>query len=133
MSSIVPSDVTATKNEILNDFINELYEIDPENNQSVGEDDIVAAFGVICAYEDREPLDVNVLEYWHNKRFSNPILHKLAMVVHAVPATQVSVERCFSILKFILNDYRASMRPDTLENLMLLRLNSRVIKKLLSK
>lgn len=108
----------------LKDFINDLFEDDSEPNRIVDDDDIVAAFGVICSYQDRQPLDTNVLEYWHAKRYSNPILYKLAVVVHAVPATQVSVERCFSVLKFILNDYRSCMRPDTLENLMLLKLNA---------
>lgn len=117
----------------MKDFIDDLFEDNPEENQQIREDDVVAAFGVICGFEDRKPLDINVLEYWHNKRYSNPILHKLAIVVHGVPATQVSVERCFSILRFILSDYRASMNADTLENLMLLRLNSMVIKKLLLK
>lgn len=108
----------------LDAFINGLHEDNSEECPVLGEDDVVAAFGIICSYQDRKPLDTNVLEYWHAKRFSNPVLCKLATVVHAVPATQVSVERCFSVLKFILNDYRTSIRSDTLENLMLLRLNA---------
>lgn len=115
---------TLTGDNSLNDFINELFEDTSESNRQIGDDDIVAAFGVICGFQDRKPLDTNVLEYWHAKRYSNPILYKLAVVVHAVPATQVSVERCFSVLKFILNDYRSCMRSDTLENLMLLKLNA---------
>lgn len=127
-SQAIPTNSTHTSSTTdgnsLKDFINDLFEDDSEPNRPVGDDDIVAAFGVICGYQDRQPLDTNVLEYWHAKRYSNPVLYKLAVVVHAVPATQVSVERCFSVLKFILNDYRSCMRSDTLENLMLLKLNA---------
>lgn len=105
--------------------MNDLFgEEDIDNaTQADKDEDIAAAFAIICSYDDKQPLETNLLEYWHKKRFSHPILYELACVVHAVPATQVTVERCFSVLRYILSDYRTCLRSDNLENLMILRLN----------
>lgn len=54
------------------------------------DEDIVSAFATICSYNDKQPLNTNVLEYWYEKRYSSPTLYKLALVVHGVPATQVT-------------------------------------------
>jgi hypothetical protein len=105
--------------------LNNLFEDntnDDDENKNL-EDDIFAAIHAIRAYDDKKPLDTDVIQYWYNKRFTDPTLSKLALILHGVPATQVSVERCFSILKFILSDYRTNIRSDTLSDLMLLKLN----------
>lgn len=81
------------------------------------------AYEIISAYNDRKPLNTNVLEYWYERRFSCPLLFQLASIVLGAPASQVSVERCFSVLKFILGDYRSRINKDTLENIMLIHLN----------
>lgn len=86
----------------------------------------------------------NIVEYWRNCINSKPELHKLAMVLLAVPATQVcfislkkfkiiffktilfmqvSVKRAFSGLKFILSDLRSSLKTDMLENILMIRNN----------
>lgn len=64
-------------------------------------------------------LNVNILEYSIDRRFKKPLLSQLALTVHDVPATQVSVERTFSALKFILNDLRTSVNENTLEKILL--------------
>ena len=46
-----------------------------------------------------------------------------ALAVTALPVTQVSVERLFSALKFIVSDARSSMKPDLVEAVLLLRTN----------
>lgn len=67
-----------------------------------------------------------ILGYWASSavRFEYDKLYELARVLMSVPATQVSVERAFSTLRFILNDYRTSLGDDSLENILLLKLNS---------
>lgn len=102
-------------------------ESNEERQDACDDDDIIAAEAVIRNYDDKQSLDTNLLNYWYSKRFSNPILYRLAMVVHGVPATQVSVERCFSILRFILSDYRTRLYPDMLADVMLIRLNAEFI------
>jgi len=54
---------------------------------------------------------------------SNPELSQLAKVVFSAPATQVSVERLFSGLKFILSPYRSNIFSKNLENQLLVRTN----------
>ena len=47
-----------------------------------------------------------------------------AKILSAMPVTQVSVERLFSSMKFILSDYyRASMKQDVLDAILFLRAN----------
>ena len=63
----------------------------------------------------------NILEYWDKHECRE--LKDLANIVHAVPSTQVSVERLFSGLKFILNDYRSRLNHDILDDIMIVRTN----------
>lgn len=46
-----------------------------------------------------------------------------AKILSAMPVTQVSVERLFSSMKFILSDHRASMKQDLLDAILFLRAN----------
>ena len=46
-----------------------------------------------------------------------------AKILSAMPVTQVSVERLFSSVKFILRDHRASMKQDLLDAILFLRAN----------
>eukprot|EP00102_Acyrthosiphon_pisum_P020119 XP_016657329.1 PREDICTED: uncharacterized protein LOC107882845 [Acyrthosiphon pisum] len=66
---------------------------------------------------------VKIIEYWETQKVHWPELYQLASVALAVPATQVSVERSFSGLKFIVSDLRASLDPDVLEAIMIIRCN----------
>lgn len=84
--------------------MNELYqEVDEEDTITTNHSDN-DVWTKICQFNDKMPLNTNVLEYWYEKRFSHPLLYALARIVLAVPASQVSVEQCFSTLKFVLND-----------------------------
>ncbi len=115
----------SSEKDPLQSFMNSLYdESDDEFHVSYDDDDTFAAEAIIRNYDDKQPMDTNLLDYWYSKRFSNPILYKLAMVVHGVPATQVSVERCFSILRFIFSDYRTRLLPELLADIMFIRLNA---------
>jgi len=49
---------------------------------------------------------INILQFWKSKKLVYPELFELSNVVFSVPATQVSVERLFSGLKFVLSPYR---------------------------
>ncbi|KAF0297608.1 hypothetical protein FJT64_004958 [Amphibalanus amphitrite] len=50
-------------------------------------------------------------------------LQPAAWTLTALPVTQVSVERLFSALKYIVSDARSSMKPDLVEAVLLLRTN----------
>ena len=74
-------------------------------------------------YAPRLDKKANVLQYWEAQKITKPELYLLASVVLAVPVTQVSVERTFSSLKYVLSPYRASLKPDRLEQVLLSRCN----------
>lgn len=65
----------------------------------------------------------NIMEYWYNIKAEEPELFQLITLLFSVPATQVSVERCFSSLTYIFNNYRARLNPDILTDVLILRLN----------
>lgn len=69
-------------------------------------------------YED------NVLQFWECKKVEMPRLYTISQIVHGIPMTQVSVERLFSSMKYILSDQRANMANDLLESILLIRCNS---------
>ena len=57
----------------------------------------------------KEPLlqcTESVLKYWERSRHKFPLLYKLSSIVLAAPMTQVSVERLFSSLKFVVSNYK---------------------------
>lgn len=64
-----------------------------------------------------------ILEFWEENKNVYPHLFKIAMVVLGAPATQVSVERAFSSLKFILRDNRSSLNEIILEDILIIRGN----------
>lgn len=67
----------------------------------------------------RLPLNNNILEFYHIIKFRKPHLYILA-----TPATQVSVERAFSALNFILTEKRNKLSRESLNSLLVVKLNS---------
>ena len=57
------------------------------------------------------------------KQLEEPLL-TTAQILSAMPVTQVSVERLFSSMKFILSDQRSSMTQELLEAILFLRANA---------
>lgn len=74
--------------------------------------------------EPREKRDTCVLKYWAAKETSSNELYNVAKQIIGLPMTQVSVERAFSALKYILNCQRTNLKENLLEDVLLLRLNS---------
>ncbi|EFX66924.1 hypothetical protein DAPPUDRAFT_331567 [Daphnia pulex] len=66
----------------------------------------------------------DVLKYWEDNRLLKHQLYVLAKVALAVPCTQVSVERLFSGLKFILSVYRSNLTESILEDILVVRANA---------
>lgn len=78
------------------------------------------------ARSKRCTLDTNPIKYWSDRKTSDKELYELSLITNSVPITQVSVERAFSSLAFILSPLRNSLASDTLENILLVRLNKEV-------
>lgn len=74
-------------------------------------------------------LKTKAFDFWKTRKDENPEIYELAEMIHVIPATQVSVERAFSSLTFIFNSYRTSMKDQTLENILFVRLNHNYLEK----
>ena len=64
----------------------------------------------------------DVFKFWW-ERPETPVLKEVAMAALSFPVTQVSVERLFSELKFILSDQRASLSEKSVSDIMFVRMN----------
>lgn len=76
-------------------------------------------------YHDTAVLAISedILRYWEVKKNSMPQLYRLAAIVLAAPATQVSVERLFSGLAYIFNSLRCNLTSHILDDIMVVRCN----------
>lgn len=72
----------------------------------------------------------SVRDYWQNNMDNRPELFKLASVIFAVQSTEVSTERNFSVLNFILNRYRNSLSDESLERIMFMKVNQNLFKQI---
>jgi hypothetical protein len=56
-----------------------------------------------------------------------PALSKLAEVMLATPATQVSVERLFSVVAFIVNSHRTNLSKRIVDDIIVLKMNDNLV------
>lgn len=126
-----PATAISDEDSILESFLNEI----PDSESDVTEQQIpldarvfadlkTAATEIDTYAPKRMPLGTNLLNYWYESRFNYQFLSPIALVIHGVPATQVSVERAFSTVKYMMNDYRTRLTPEHFEKLTLLKLNN---------
>lgn len=71
----------------------------------------------------RLSLQENIISHWNCRSVISSDISMLANTILAAPATQVSVERLFSSLKFILNPLRSNLSNVFLKDLMFVREN----------
>jgi hypothetical protein len=69
--------------------------------------------------KEREPSDP--LLWWKERAFRFPLLAQLARRLLAIPASSAPSERLFSESGQLVSQKRASLHPDTVEDIMLLR------------
>lgn len=84
----------------------------------------------LCNFDNINRLEIkkSILEFWEENRNTYPYtIYQIAMVVLGAPATQVSVERSFSGLKFILRDNRGNLSKKMLEDILLIRGNFNLV------
>lgn len=72
----------------------------------------------------RIDLNTNIHTFWLESRMQQPLLYELATVIMSIPPTEVSCERNFSKLKFIMNRLRCSLSDKEIEKINFLSLNS---------
>lgn len=78
--------------------------------------------------ESRLEPQTNIMEYWLLRKSEYSHLYNLVKIINAVPASQASVEKTFSALKYILNDNGENSNVDEmLEDVLLVRLNAHLL------
>ncbi|XP_033225551.1 uncharacterized protein LOC117178291 [Belonocnema kinseyi] len=92
-----------------------------EGHQYAGYDIAIALRSF--SHQPPRSLQSSVLTYWKEDRYKWPELFSLAMIVLATPATQVSVERLFSAMKFIFSVYRSSLKGNIVDAILVIRCN----------
>lgn len=100
-------------------------EIENQEFHAIEDDSIVneiKKFGLV----KRSPLCVKPIDFWAQNKSTFKEVYELAKIINAVPVTQVTVERAFSSLSFILTALRNSLSADTLEDILLIRLNKEI-------
>ncbi|KAE8744605.1 hypothetical protein FOCC_FOCC008734 [Frankliniella occidentalis] len=74
------------------------------------------------------PLKSDVLKFWESKKLIWPELYEVAMIVLAIPATQVSVERLFSALRSILRPQRFALSSTNVDDIVFLHANADLVR-----
>ena len=72
-------------------------------------------------YHRRMDQKTDMYKYWYEH--PNKDLGSLCNTVIALAVTQVTVERTFSDINYILNDLRFKMKDDMVDDIMVLRTN----------
>lgn len=80
---------------------------------------------ILNEFEKTPPLNVhaNIYDFWEANKTKWPELYLLAQVLFSIPATEVNTERFFSHLNFILNKFRNKLSDESLEHILLIKLN----------
>ncbi|CAF1510605.1 unnamed protein product, partial [Didymodactylos carnosus] len=71
--------------------------------------------------------DSNPLLFWHDYQSRFPTLAILARRLFSIPATSAGVERQFSAAGLIINERRASLNPETVEDILFVRSMERLL------
>lgn len=75
----------------------------------------------------RLPPTADVLEFWKRNATVYPKLAELSRMIFGVPSGSASAERCFSAAGLITRVHRLSLRPQSLEKLIFLKVNSKLL------
>lgn len=63
--------------------------------------------------------------WWFEHKSEFPMLSRLAIGIHAIPASSTSSERAFSDSGSVLTERRVSLKPDSVEDILILRSDSK--------
>lgn len=80
---------------------------------------------LFAAYEDigRIHHKTSILQFWVEQSKFHPVMYELASIIHAIPPSQTTVERAFSVLGYIYDCRRTRLLPRTLEDILMIILN----------
>ncbi|XP_058828691.1 uncharacterized protein LOC131688448 [Topomyia yanbarensis] len=113
----------SVEDQDITDYLTELFggKLDPKTEATI-EIDIQIQLKLL-EVEPRQRHDFDIWTHWISRKTSHPQLAQVALVILATPSRQVSVERSFSALALVLSDHRTAISDDTLEDILILKLN----------
>lgn len=79
----------------------------------------------------REDRSRHAMDFWSENKNKYPHIFELACIIFAAAPTEVSVERCFSALAFILNKYRSCLSDENINLILFIRLNTSIFNEIL--
>lgn len=83
--------------------------------------------------EDFNPDEVNyLLKYWKLREDKYPEMYDIAQYVATIPPTQVTVERVFSIVKYVMTDQRTKLSPLILASMIKIRLHREIAEEVMA-
>ena len=102
-------------------FIQEECELEP-TVPTATDGELTLKLQGLCT-KPRQMIDTDVLQYWALQQFKEPLLCELSNIALCAAPTTVPVERAFSGLVHELTAFRSNMSGETVDNLMIIRLN----------
>ncbi|XP_036340492.1 uncharacterized protein LOC118756481 [Rhagoletis pomonella] len=119
ISVTIESEDNSEDTDLLGELLNQI------SSTTSNDSCILEGYSAIESFNESTDTKENLAAFWERKKYTHKNLYQLSQVIHATPATQVSVERAFSTLKYIVNDYRSNLSDDLTETILLLRLNNK--------
>lgn len=66
--------------------------------------------------------DAGIIDFWLRKRYSFPIMQKIALIININPASQAASQRDFSHLKLLFVPERSLLKDDIIEDILYVQL-----------
>lgn len=109
-----------------NNILQSLRDIMKENNNYKKKNRKEDIEYLLLDFEFVDEIDINqsILNYWEANKYLRPQLYFISQIIYAVPPTEASVERAFSILKFVYSDQREKLDMELLEDILTINLNN---------
>lgn len=133
----IPDVVENPTNIIISEDINELEEyleefpiageseqVNVNDNNTNTQNNSENIINILRAFNGKvEKPSIRLQHYWQQQKYGNPELYKIVSVLFTIRVTQTTVERAFSALRIILSSHRTNLKSETLQNILLVRLN----------
>lgn len=114
--SALPSDMSKSPSQT--DLLSLCYD-KPTIDKSINDEVLLWSQSIF----DAETTNVDLLTFWRKKQHEFPKIAAIARKVLAIPASNTSVERLFSLAKVAVNDRRTSLGIEKIDKLMFLKKN----------
>lgn len=118
---------TSSSADIFAQYIkNKIKKRNQDLDSTITDDEVLTSIDLFVKDEALQTTDDSwsIFKFWAEKKNKNPVLYELAMVIHAIAPTQVTVERNFSVLAYVYNARRSNLSQKLLENILMIVLNA---------